>query len=47
MIRLGTRGSRLARVQSGWVAEMLAASGESVETVVIRSEGDDTRVPLD
>ena len=47
MIRLGTRGSRLARVQSGWVADLLAATGESVETVVIRSEGDDTRVPLD
>jgi hydroxymethylbilane synthase len=26
---------------------MLTAAGESVETVVIRSEGDDTRVPLD
>ncbi len=47
MIRLGTRGSRLARTQSGWVADMLTATGESVEIVVIRSEGDDTRVPLD
>jgi hydroxymethylbilane synthase len=47
VIRLGTRGSRLARVQSGWVADVLAAAGESVDTVVIRSEGDDTRVPLD
>ena len=37
----------MARVQSGWVADRLAATGESVETVVIRSEGDDTRVPLD
>jgi len=47
VIRLGTRGSRLARVQSGWVADVLAPMGEPVETVVIRSEGDDTRVPLD
>lgn len=47
MIRLGTRGSRLARVQSGGVADLLVALGESVDTVVIRSEGDDTRVPLD
>lgn len=47
MIRLGTRGSRLARIQSGWVTDMLAATGESVDTVVIRSDGDDTRIPLD
>lgn len=46
MIRLGTRGSRLARTQSRGVADMLAAAGESVETIVIRSDGDDTRVPL-
>jgi len=37
----------LARVQSGWVADMMAATSGPVETVVIRSEGDDTRMPLD
>ncbi len=47
MIRLGTRGSRLARTQSGVVADAIAAAIGPVETVVIRSEGDDTRVALD
>ncbi len=47
MIRLGTRGSRLARTQSGVVAAAIAAAIGPVETVVIRSEGDDTRVALD
>lgn len=47
MIRLGTRGSPLALAQSGLVADLLAAEGLDAETVVIRSEGDDTRVPLD
>ena len=47
MIRLGTRGSRLARTQSGMVADAIAAALGPVETVVIRSEGDDTRVALD
>jgi hydroxymethylbilane synthase len=48
MIRLGTRGSLLARTQSGLVADALAQlTGEPVELVVIRSEGDDTSIPLD
>lgn len=47
MIRLGTRGSRLARTQSGFVADAIAARIGPVETVVIRSEGDDTGVALD
>ena len=47
MIRLGTRGSPLARAQAGWVAERLVARGRAVDTVVVRTEGDDTRVPLD
>ena len=47
MIRLGTRGSLLARTQSGLVADALtAATGEPVELVVIRTEGDDVSVPL-
>ena len=40
-IRLGTRGSRLALVQSGWVAERLRGEGHEVERVTIRTEGDD------
>jgi hydroxymethylbilane synthase len=47
VIRLGTRGSRLARTQSGVVADAIAATIGPVETVVIRSEGDDTLVALD
>ena len=47
MIRLGTLGSRLARTQSGFVADVIGAEVGPVETIVIRSEGDDTRVPLD
>ena len=47
MIRLGTRGSRLARTQSGLVADVISAEIGPLETIVIRSEGDDTRVPLD
>lgn len=47
MIRLGTRGSRLARTQSGLVADAIAATIGPVEAVVIRSAGDDTRVALD
>ena len=41
-LRLGTRGSELARTQSGHVADALRALGHSVELVTIRSEGDVT-----
>lgn len=48
MIRLGTRGSLLARTQSEQVATALTElTGRPVELVTIRTEGDDTRVPLD
>jgi len=40
MIRLGTRGSKLARAQSRLVAERLALLGAEVETVVITTSGD-------
>lgn len=40
-LRLGTRGSQLALTQSGLVAGALAALGADVETVVIRTAGDD------
>ncbi len=39
-IRLGTRGSRLALVQSGWVAERLRDLGHEVEMITIRTQGD-------
>lgn len=41
-LRLGTRGSELARTQSGLVAAALEELGHEVELVVIRSEGDVT-----
>lgn len=40
MMRLGTRGSRLALTQSGWVADRLRAAGHEVEMVIIKTEGD-------
>lgn len=40
MIRLGTRGSRLALTQSGWVADRLRDAGHEVEMVIIKTEGD-------
>lgn len=39
-LRVGTRGSRLARVQTGLVADRLRAAGAAVETVTIETEGD-------
>ena len=44
-LRLGTRGSALALVQAGLVADALRALGATIEMVVIRTEGDDR--PLD
>ncbi|MBB1500001.1 hydroxymethylbilane synthase [Propioniciclava sp. MC1683] len=41
-LRLGTRGSELARTQSGHVAAALTELGHEVELVTIRSEGDVT-----
>ena len=47
MILLGTRGSRLATAQSGMVARMITeATGLEVELVIIRTEGDNTAIPL-
>jgi len=48
-VRIGTRGSRLARWQSGWVADRLkvAHPGLEVELVEIRTRGDrDRNSPL-
>ncbi len=41
-LTLGTRGSELARTQSGLVADALRAAGHDVDLVTIRSEGDVT-----
>lgn len=47
-LRLGTRGSLLARTQSQYVADLItAATGRAIELVIIRTEGDDVTVPLD
>ena len=49
LIRIGTRGSRLARWQANWVAERLCAlhSGLTTELVEIKTEGDrDRNSPL-
>ncbi len=43
-LRLGTRGSLLARTQSQWVADRLtAATGREVELVIISTRGDEVR----
>ncbi len=46
VLRLGTRRSTLARTQSQWVADKLAAFGHEVELVDIVTEGDTSRAPL-
>lgn len=43
-LRLGTRGSLLARTQSGHVADRLRAAGHEVELVLIETAGDKDRV---
>jgi hydroxymethylbilane synthase len=40
LIRLGTRGSQLARWQADWVADQLRRQGCSVETIEISTRGD-------
>ena len=39
-MRLGTRGSTLARRQANWTAEHLQIQGVTVETVIIQTSGD-------
>lgn len=41
-LRLGTRGSKLARTQSSTIASALEAAGHAVELVTIRTAGDDS-----
>jgi hydroxymethylbilane synthase len=46
VIRIGTRGSRLARVQTDLVAALLAERGLASETQVVQTEGDQSTQPL-
>ncbi|MDN3241195.1 hydroxymethylbilane synthase [Glycomyces tritici] len=47
MIRVGTRGSKLALAQSGMIADEIARlTGEQVELVEIKTTGDGTTVPV-
>jgi hydroxymethylbilane synthase len=39
-VRIGTRGSQLARWQADWVRDRLAANGVRAEIVVIKTQGD-------
>lgn len=45
-IRIGTRGSRLALAQTGWVADQLRAAGADVELVTISTPGDRSMAPI-
>jgi hydroxymethylbilane synthase len=45
-LRLGTRGSTLARWQADWVAAQLEASGVSVRQVLVTTQGDGSDRPL-
>ena len=45
-IRLGTRGSALARWQADWVTEELAKLGVAVEQIVITTQGDTKTAPI-
>ena len=40
ILKLGTRGSKLALWQAGWVRERLAERGVAAEIVVIKTRGD-------
>jgi hydroxymethylbilane synthase len=45
-LRLGTRGSDLARTQSGTVADALRAAGHDVELTIIKTSGDNNTTAL-
>lgn len=45
-LRLGTRGSKLARWQAEWVAKQLTDAGHQVELILISTQGDVTTGPL-
>jgi hydroxymethylbilane synthase len=45
-VRVGTRGSLLARTQTALIADRLAAAGFSITTEIIRTVGDDQTLEL-
>ena len=45
-VRVGTRGSLLARTQTGLIADRLGESGFAIETEIIRTAGDDQTLEL-
>ncbi|WP_099024293.1 hydroxymethylbilane synthase [Mycolicibacterium palauense] len=46
MIRIGTRGSLLAKTQAGTVRDALIAHGHAAELVIISTEGDRSAAPV-
>lgn len=47
MTRIGTRGSQLARTQTGHVADMLAAQGLDTQLEIITTPGDRSQAPVE
>ncbi len=45
-VRVGTRGSLLARTQTGLISDRLGESGFAIETEIIRTAGDDQTLEL-
>ncbi|HEX9636417.1 MAG TPA: hydroxymethylbilane synthase [Acidobacteriota bacterium] len=45
-VRIGTRASKLARIQSAQIGSQLEQAGHVVETIVIRTAGDRSRKPF-
>jgi hydroxymethylbilane synthase len=46
VIRIGTRGSLLAKTQAGAIRDALAARGHAAELVIISTEGDRSTAPI-
>ena len=46
VIRIGTRGSLLAKTQAGTIRDILAAKGHPAELVIITTEGDRSSAPI-
>ena len=46
VIRIGTRGSLLAKTQAGVIKDALAANGHAAELVIISTEGDRSSGPI-
>ncbi|MEC3975334.1 hydroxymethylbilane synthase [Amycolatopsis sp. H20-H5] len=46
VIRMGTRGSKLALAQTGTIADALRATGQEVEIVIVSTPGDRSSAPI-